>query len=107
MSRGTSLSAGNLLRILPPEAVKRILIITGWTLVLFIQFAWTSSCNLFKLKPVARYYKPSENSIELPELKMVTEVLSQEHFEQTKGRSFDSSGMYMTNSKYHPVNLFQ
>ncbi len=45
--------------------------------------------------------------VAVPELKILTEVLSEEHFEKTKGRSFDANGVYLTNSKYHPVNLFQ
>jgi len=84
--------------------MKRLFVISAWAFALFMQFACTS-CNLFK--PKSSYYKPSEKDLNLPELKILTEVLSQEHFEKTKGRSFDAKGVYMTSSKYHPVNLFQ
>lgn len=87
--------------------MRRIFVIIAWGFVLFIQFAWSSSCNLFKLKPAPKYFKPSASIVELPEVKIITEVLSKEHFEKTNGRTFDAKGVYLTNSKYHPVNLFQ
>ena len=87
--------------------MKRLPVITLCGFVLFIQLACTSSCNLFKNSNQKKHYKATENFNSPPEIKILTEALSLEHFEKTKGRSFDVDGVYMTNSKYHPVNLFQ
>src|SRR5689334_1190346 len=86
--------------------MRRLFVISAWAIILFIQFACSSSCNMFKPKS-STYYKSSDKNLKLSEIKILTEVLSFEHFEKTKGRSFDKKGVYMTNSKYHPVNLFQ
>lgn len=37
----------------------------------------------------------------------MSQCVSIDHFDKTPGKSYDSSGVAMTNGKYHPVNLFQ
>ena len=53
------------------------------------------------------HFTPVKKFNWLKDMKMISETLSIEHFEKTKGRSFDSAGIYMTDGKYHPVSLFQ
>lgn len=52
-------------------------------------------------------YKPVKKFDWLTDFYVISQCLSQDHFEKTKGRSFDSIGCYMSDGKYHPVNLFQ
>lgn len=52
-------------------------------------------------------FTPTKDFSWLTEFKVLSETLALDHFEKTEGRSFDSLGIYMTNAKYHPVNLFQ
>lgn len=54
-----------------------------------------------------KYFKPVKDFGWLTEFKILSECLSLEHFEKTKGRSFDSLGIIMADGKYHPVNIFQ
>ena len=53
------------------------------------------------------HFTPNKKFDWLKEVKMLSETLSLEHFEKTKGRSFDSANIYMTDGKYHPVSIFQ
>jgi hypothetical protein len=52
------------------------------------------------------HFTPNKKFDWLKDFKVLSECLTIDYFEKTKGRTFDTAGIYMADGKYHPVNVF-
>jgi hypothetical protein len=64
-------------------------------------------CTSFHLQDdTIDHFTPVKQFEWLKEFKEISECFSIDYLEKTKGKTFDSSGIFMSDGKYHPVNIF-